>query len=736
MKRGCLLILLFLLVLSVAGCNQNKPEESTSNSSAMDAQFFHQASFMPLIDTNQKMISIDDACINGEYIFYTAFCDTGSRVLVVDEQVQDPEAGETSLFVLRAQSDIPQLLVNAQSSGLAADASGSALDVLALTAGEEDSVWAYQQLYTYTTGSDGVNTPSVQTQLCRYNLSGEMLECKDLPDVRSNTVFSMLAVQDGFYLMDGGSIYLLDRDGNLLHTLVRDIATKLCMYQDQPGALCVDASLRSYFRPLSMETGIAGDDRALPEKASSLFPGIENYSYIFSCYGDAVYGMGEGDQTAYRLFSWSDYGVNSQNILTLSVLEDGSVLAVINERTQNSAEAVFLTSVDRSELPEVLTLRLACLNGTATAIQGDVSAFNRAHPDIHISLIDYQDFGSNANMLLNTEIMAGKAPDLYCMNSMNLNFLSEAHVLMDLWPLIDNDSEISRDDLVMEVMDVMSKDGHLYGVSPSFYIQTVALPAGVLDDPAQTSWTLSELKAAREKRGDSTYIFGNGDARAGILFRLVGHNTGDFIDYDKGEVYLNTPEFMEILEFAKEAPDTFVLPTDYRTWLYEEPARVRSGEQLCGEVEIRTTKNLQECLLRYGSDVQFLGWPSRTGGSFFRMQSAFAISASCSNRDAAWEFIRTFLTEAYQRGNMHGDLPTNRNIFERQRSTLTDKENEIFGKLLASCNRAMGYDDTMMDIIFDEAEYYFRDEKSVEEVAATIQDRVALYVAERAIQPS
>ena len=70
---------------------------------------------------------------------------------------------------------------------------------------------------------------------------------------------------------------------------------------------------------------------------------------------------------------------------------------------------------------------------------------------------------------LNTEILSGMVPDLFLVDeNMPIDIYAAKGVLQDLWPLIDADPELSREDLMEHFFDALSVDGKLYQIADTF----------------------------------------------------------------------------------------------------------------------------------------------------------------------------------------------------------------------------------------------------------------------------
>ena len=138
------------------------------------------------------------------------------------------------------------------------------------------------------------------------------------------------------------------------------------------------------------------------------------------------------------------------------------------------------------------------------------------------------------------------------------------------------------------------------------------------------------------------------------------------------------------------------------------------------------------------------------------------MSAKSANKEGAWQFLRTFLTDEYQENNVNYSFPISVKRLEElaaqatQKSYYTDEngnkveyddtyyvggievvippmteqETEELMEQLYSITEAYKYDESLLNIIKEEAAPYFAGQKSAKEVASIIQSRVQIYVNE------
>jgi ABC-type glycerol-3-phosphate transport system substrate-binding protein len=212
--------------------------------------------------------------------------------------------------------------------------------------------------------------------------------------------------------------------------------------------------------------------------------------------------------------------------------------------------------------------------------------------------------------------------------------------------------------------------------------------------------------------------------------------------------------------------DTFPSALDKNDASYgAEVSGIQRGKKLLTLSDVSDFETIQMYEAMFGGPVTYKGFPREDGiGNVVYVSSNLGMSTACKNKDGAWSFLRTLLTEEYQ---MSGDIwsfPISKAAFDKkleramEKETVTDENgNEVevsksgigvdgfFVELYAvtreqadqilavidSADSAIVFDESVMDIIKDEATAYFAGEKTAEETVALIQNRVSLYISEQ-----
>ena len=587
---------------------------------------------------------------------------------------------------------------------------------------------------------------------------------------------------------------VLDSEGKTVCAFSDENGGSLVQYSaDKIGAITYstasDGTSKNVFKVLDPATKTWGEELPLPNNAWNIYPGSGDYDLYYD-YNGNLYGWKAETDESEKVVDWLACDVDSNNLNTYTVLPDGRVFAVgadYNRSTyEQTCELILLTPVDASTVTEKTELTLACMN-LDWNLRGQIVKFNRASDKYRIVVKDYSEYsnmtyesaGSNGTMVtqsgdgltkLNTEIMSGNVPDMILTDGLPVRQYAAKGLLEDLYPYIDAD--MGRDALITPVLDADSEDGKLYELPLSFSIVTATGLESVVG--GYTSWTLADLEDALSKLNPDATIFNVDATRANVLSYCLYMNADTFVDWETGTASFDSPEFIDYLNFAAQFPTEF----DYNTfdWNdYEQDAvRMRNGDQLLSMYgTIYGFDGVSQNFAELGGDLCYIGFPSTSGhdGSSFSVSAPIAITTKCRDKEAAWSFIASALTDEYQGSQYafpitktafdamaekameknyeydeNGDILLDENGEPVEASkggfsygdgpmievyAMTQEQYDTVNGLIENTNRIMRYDQSLMEIINDEAGAFFAGEKTAEETAQLIQNRVQLYMAEQ-----
>ena len=511
-------------------------------------------------------------------------------------------------------------------------------------------------------------------------------------------------------------------------------------------------------------------------------------SSVFYSAGDSLYRLNLEDGEVSKLLGWTESDVMHTAGDSFCLLGDGRIAAVHGKETSGGIrnELAILSPDAGGTDSERKTLRLAVLNLYPFTSEM-VIRFNRTNPDYRIEVTDYSEYDDydsedeadwNAGVnRLQTEIIAGNAPDLIDISLLSADRFGSSGLLTDLYPLIDADPELNRSDLNEHVLKAFEEDGKLYQTVSNFYILTTGgLSARVGD---QMGWTMEDLQKAmqalRAENPEST-VFDRFITADDVLTFLLYLELEDYVDWTTGECFFDSDSFIRLLEFVGSFPESFDWEAENPTLAdMDSDARILEGIQLLKQCNFNRFEDAQTNTVGLGdAKCSFVGYPTENGyGSMFaQIGDSFAITSNCKDPEAAWQFVRQFFLPEYQEQFKGFVFPTNLAVYEdmkqdamtveyernpdgsfvlnedgsrkeAERDTTTlngriyqfrivsQEDVALVETVIAATTRVLGMDDSMKAIITEGAAPFFAGQRSAEEAARLIQSKAVLYVNEQ-----
>ena len=568
---------------------------------------------------------------------------------------------------------------------------------------------------------------------------------------------SSLVCADGKVLLAGSDgLRIFNADGSLVTKISTDgYIQGLVALRD--GTVCM-----VYSDNMTNETKLGAIDPGsgrvtqtwkCPRNAYGFLSGGGDYDLYYQS-GINIYGYRLDTESGEKLFDWLNVDVSQQNLSGYTVLPDGSFFAVTNtwdaKGEKVTTEFVTLEKKSYADVPQKEALTLAC-QWADNAMQEAVIRFNRSS-NVRINVIDYSQYNNeddwNAGMTkLTTEIMAGNMPDIIALQGLPYQQMAARGLLVDLYPFMEKDGEISRDDFLPNVLSALEVGGKLYSTVTNFSVVTLAGASSVVGD--EPGWSFDELRAALATMPEGCTVLGQYTTSGDILRAELTIDSDYYIDWETGKVNFDGEEFIDLLNFAKLFPNYFDW-NNYNWDEYEsESARIASGKQLLMQMYL---------------------------GSFeVNINSGYGISSTCSDKEAAWQFLRSFMTsKALENGGYYWGFPANRKLLEKELEeamtveyqkdgkgnylldekgeriplakggfwaegmdeptefyALTQEQADKVMSLINATDKLYMENTAVLNIIFEQVDAFLSGQKTAEEVARLVQGKMMIYVNEQ-----
>ncbi len=778
-KKRIGMMLAAVLSLQLAGCGQAAGKTTSQK----------EYVYVPEYQKIELQEGLDQVAVVGDTIYFrTGFYNEQSGNY--EQQLGTLKIGETTPKLATLE-----LEEGASISGMGIDSEGNVLSLVTTYSYEEEegaeaesvpveeaAAGSGDEMVTATAaaeweGDESYQFPSsMKMEVCTYNTDGKRIASMDLTETigAEGEIYmqSLESDKDGnLYLCGEQSIWVFDKEGKQLCKLEVDswihnmFSTKdgqvMVVYYGDNGVEVhpVDAQAR--------KIGDAIDKLMVEDYGNYTFVKGTDTDLLFKADND-LYTFNFSDEAPTKVLNWIDCDIDTDQINTFSMLEDGRILVVTstwNDDGKSDVELIYLTKKKGSEVPEKKLLTLGTLS-LDYDVRKQVIKFNKTNPEYRIEIKEYLadvsiDGYEAALEQMNTDIVSGNCPDLIDLSSTNMQQYISKGILADLYPFMDADEEIHREDYLENILQAYEVDGKLYALPSRFYINTIMGKQSVFGD--RKSITLDELmeKTANLPEDVELYEYATKDS---ILMWNTMMNMDQYVNWSTGECKFNSEEFIKALEFANR----FEKEMDYEEDGMSTPAKLREGKLLMMNSSISSVQEYQMYAAMFGEPITFVGYPTtKENGSFISNGGTLlTISAKSPYQDGAWQFVRENLTKEEQEKENNGvgfGFPVMKSALEKQFAkdmeeeyyedvdgskqkqpkttwgyddftveiyAATEEEVAVVRNLIDTVDTVYQYDEQIRQIITEETAAFFEGQKSAKEVADVIQSRVQIYVNE------
>ena len=502
---------------------------------------------------------------------------------------------------------------------------------------------------------------------------------------------------------DNGMIYQLDpASGEMKNEFVLDDSYINAFVTVGDSLLVLgDTSVKEY----SLESGKElGNIEALESEVlyenNSKFYGISN---IFSDDDKTIYYSNTTGLYKYELGSkeveqivegtLSSIGDDNMYIRAFVVGKDNTFLACgqdYNSHEGGTSIIKFIYSADTPKTPENQITVYSLYEDYN--IRQNIVLFQKANPDIYVKLetgISGEDAVTESDALrtLNTEIMAGKGPDIILLDGMSESYLEQG-LLEDISDVIE---EYTKNDLLFEniIYAYTDKDGKVYSIPTKIKIPVVAGTTEYVSSVTDLQ-TLSEalVKSAENsgKANEEKYV--EMYTPSMLVSMLYYANGSTWLNEDNT---INEDNIKEFLEEAKKIYDAYVATYDedqyeeykksmqYYIDEYGEDTDIYYLDNYLSPMSImdESAKKLavgvisgvdfieqMYSLNKANEDITYALINGQTSGIFVP-KNLMGINAKSDNKEIAKKFISYLLSEESQSKESYDGLPINKAAFDK-----------------------------------------------------------------------
>ena len=510
------------------------------------------------------------------------------------------------------------------------------------------------------------------------------------------------------------------------------------------------------------------NSKSLGEKLEGISSGYGNWNYFSSTTGSilvsgekiGIYDIASATEEV--LFSWLDVDVNNNYIDNVGELSDGRIWSIYQdyEEENSKPEILVIKKVEAAKAThkEEVTYGTVSLDWDMKRL---IINFNKSNEKYRIVVKEYgtEDYQTGITQL-NADMTTANCPDIINLSNLNYTLYANKGILENLYPYMEK-SGLKKSDYVENVLTAYEVDGKLYAMIPEFYVSTILAKKSIVGDV--DGWTLSEmLDFAEANNPENLFSYGS---RYSIFYSCIYNNIDEFIDWETGKCSFDGEEFIRTLEFAAKYPDPEEV--NYNEEDEGTYARLKANKILLMDSGISSVQQYQMFQGMFGEEIAFVGYPNheRQGNLIMPSGGCIGISSKSKHKEGAWEFIQNMISKEYQENRTNDwGFPIMKSALEKkfEEDMTPEYYEDENGEQVENTKTSWGYDDFNIDIyaakqedidtvrnllesadkivgsvdeqltsiITEEADPFFKGQKSAADVANIIQNRIQIYVNE------
>ncbi|QGQ99123.1 extracellular solute-binding protein [Paenibacillus psychroresistens] len=411
-----------------------------------------------------------------------------------------------------------------------------------------------------------------------------------------------------------------------------------------------------------------------------------------------------------------------------------------------SAEPASTEKVVIKEGKKVVTLaiqKLHALDKSSAFYQTAEKKFEEKYPDIDLQIQITEDY-EKYQKTTNAALLSGKGPDIFEISSLPIDDYVSKKLILNMNESIEQDKTLNKSDLQMNILDVMKQNGGLYVMPLGFSLRGFVGDGDILKNANvdDKNWNWKEFAEISKKLGDSgterRYALAN-DPPELLLQEMIVDNYAEFVDHTTKKAKFDSPLFLEAMQQIKKMYDDHVMTS--------EPADV--GKQMFYSIRLQSPADFINASHMYFSNPKLLQKPEQKGGARIIPVSQLAINTNSPVKVAAWEFIAYLLSADGQSLQDREGFSLLKSVNEKQLNDIqekvksgtfklsngkvpkvSDEEFMQFKQLISTADNYSDVNGSLISIIGDEPRAFFSEQKSAEEVAKLIQNKVTTILNE------
>ena len=628
---------------------------------------------------------------------------------------------------------------------------------------------SYTPDMTYIT----VETLEYDTSLNIQKPDGEILKIAILSLFDLDSAISKMLVKgDIIYIANDNSLATIDLNGKLIYTTKFD--QKLENFEVSSSG---EVFVKLYYESRMIYNFSYIDDNGNIKENLELTGDVKLYNDIEILYGNeynfymkdntGLYGYNKSDTEPMLIVNWLNSDINIEGVQKIIPLSNDKIITLARDYSYGDGRSIIAVSerIPEDEIKEKQIITLYAVDIIDNYLNTCILNFNRMSNDYRIitrSFYNPDDYETGITRF-NTALASGDIPDILKIdNSMPMDSYIEKGLFYDIYNLIDNDKDISRDDFIQGILLPFERGGKLYDICLNFQFQALMGKKSVIGE--SNTWSFTEMFEQFESIPDDVTLSAN-LSKYTMLYYLRLYGIDEFIDKNNISCDFDSDKFIEILEIINKMPEP-----DNNNYIYSAEAMelMQNDKFILYDFIISTIDNYFITAVQLQDDIIIKGYPTVHGdkNTVYVYTNRCAITTQSELKDAAWEFLKYVFSDNVQSKintaipvtvsglrkqfdilqNQYFLMNTNGSIigsdtpfseseltqYGGQKFEFTDNLYQQFLDVLNNIEKVNSTSDVIVqDIVYDEVFKMTQGIQTPVSTADSIQNRVSIYINEQ-----
>lgn len=507
--------------------------------------------------------------------------------------------------------------------------------------------------------------------------------------------------------------------------------------------------------------------------APALFaPGEEGG--LFFCDSSGIYFHGDGSSVCEQLVDGNRSSLGNPNVGLLEMVYPGNdefILAVVSGESHKLLKYTY--SADTPSIPSV-ELNVYALEDN-DYVRKVISDFQKENTD---TLVNFQvgltgEEGvtkEDALRTLNTDVLAGKGPDVLILDGMQVDSYVDKNLLMDMGSIVEEVKE--ADGIFENLAKAYEKDGKIYAVPAAVYVPLIAGGADAVAAGSSLDSLADRAETLKEQNPDVP-VSSFWDAKR----LLKEFSRADSANWTDEEGKISKEALSSFLEAAKRFYNTSKIPEEMESQIRnagysgEDNAGDIGRDSLAADITGLLTRSQQISLGNLGNITNFAtltsicnndesaleyGLLNGSQKKSFLPDTILGISSETTEEETARLFVKAMLgsqtegnkdyisinKKAYEAACVNPNPENGGNIgalaVSSDDGTYVDLDLKWPGQedldaltgIVESLEAPCINDAVVMDLVLEQGEKYLNNEQELDKTTESIMQKIELYQAE------